>query len=104
MIVGAIAVGLCIVLAVAVLALARSLAHTQRVLENSSAELAQLRTDLAVVAATAREEAADGGAEPVEPLPPYLSLARPVIKARALSAGTTSAARVLRERLSNGRR
>jgi hypothetical protein len=96
---GAIAVGLCAMLAVAVLALARSLAYTQRMLQAVAYDLDAQRA--ATERAVAQED--DRSAEPVEPLPPYLSLARPVIKARALSAGTTSAARVLRERLSNGK-
>ena len=99
MIVGAIAVGLCVLLAVAVLALARSLQHTQQTLADVTTSMASLREDVIRLAAPAEED--DG--QPAEPLPAYGSLARPVIKARALSAGTTSAARLLRSRLANGK-
>ena len=99
MIVGAIAVALCVLLAVAVLALGRSLQHTQRTLADVTTTVASLREDVVKLAAPPEED----DAQPVEALPPYGSLARPVIKARALSAGTTSAARLLRDRLANGK-
>ena len=98
--VGVIAICLCVALSVAVLALARSLERSQRTLGALRATVAELRDDVAALAAP---DSDDEQVEPAEPLPPYLSLARPVIKARALSAGTTSAARVLRQRLSNGK-
>lgn len=100
MILGAIAVALCVLLAIAVLALARSLQHTQRTLADLTASVASLREDMTTLAAPADDE---NTAEPAEPLPAYGSLARPIIKARALGAGTTSAARLLRDRLANGK-
>ena len=107
MILGAIAVGLCVLLAVAVLALARSLSHMQHATDAIKDEVAALRAQV-----TARDgdlarvdeliDRADKISSRVEST--SKTLAAPVIKAFALGAGTRSAAQRLRRNSANGRR
>jgi hypothetical protein len=103
-ILGAIAVGLCVLLAVAVLSIARSLSHTQQGVGALKTDLRQLREEIAANRADRAQveellNRADRISSRVEST--SKTLASPVIKAFALGAGTRSAAQRLR-RNSNG--
>ncbi|MBA3653191.1 MAG: hypothetical protein H0W70_03240 [Actinobacteria bacterium] len=98
-ILGAIAIGLAVMLAIALLAFSRSVVRAQKAVTDLDATVAALRTEVA--SRNADLDRVDGLLERADRISSRVestsrTLATPVIKAFAAGAGTTRAARRLR--------